>query len=222
MGKQAITPVVWDLPIRLFHWLLTISVIAAVGSVKAGNMFVHEKAGITVGALVAFRLVWGLIGSRHARFVRFVKGPAAVAAYVRARMGGDRKYHPGHAPTGGWATLLILVVLAAMASLGTMAHDDVLYEGPLAAWAGDFSNTATRLHHIGERAVIAVVALHLLAILGYRLWLKINLLPPMIHGGEDTAAGGVSTAHQIAGVVLLAAMLAVAHGLGIMAGDRFN
>lgn len=225
MRKQAKHPVVWDLPLRLFHWLLVLSVIAAVGSVKTGNMFVHEKAGITVAGLVVFRLVWGLVGSRHARFSRFVRGPLAVAAYIRKRLGGDRAYHPGHAPTGGWATVLMLAVLAGMASLGLMANDDVLYQGPLASWAGDFSGTATTLHHIGERFVIAVVVLHLLALLAYRVLLGINLLPPMIHGGEDNGPdggsdSGTSTAYQVSGVVLLAAILAVGHGLG-MGGLRY-
>ena len=220
MGKQARKPVVWDLPLRLFHWLLTLSVIAAVASVKTGNMFVHEKAGITVATLVVFRLVWGFAGSRHARFAEFMTGPAAVLSYIRKRLAGDRAYHPGHAPTGGWATVMILAVLAGMATMGLMAEDDVLYQGPLAVWAGDFTKTATKLHHIGEKFVIAVVVLHLLALLVYRMWLKINLLPPMIHGGVDSAASAnpkaPTASRQIAGVALLAAMLAVAHALGMI------
>ena len=188
-------------------------------------MFVHEKAGISVAALVVFRVLWGFVGSRNARFAQFLAGPAAVIGYIRGRLGGDRAYHPGHAPTGGWATILILAVLAGMAGMGTMAHGEILYEGPLAGWAGDFSKTATRLHHMGERLVIAVVVLHLLAILAYRLWLKIDLLPPMIHGGEDTSArgrqdAGASFARQAAGLILLFALLAAAHGLGMM-GNRF-
>ena len=225
MGKQANTPVVWDLPLRLFHWLLTVSVITSVVSVKAGNMFVHEKSGITLAALLVFRLIWGFAGSHHSRFSQFLTGPAAVLAYVRKRLGGDRAYRPGHAPTGGWATVLILAVLAVMAAFGLMAHDDVLYEGPLAAWAGDFSKTATEIHHMWAKLVIAVVVLHLLALLAYRLWLKINLLPPMIHGRADKGAAGgakatVSTSRQVAGVVLLVAVLLAAHGLGTL-GSRF-
>ena len=223
MGKQASKTVVWDLPLRVFHWLLAASVVTAFIAVKAGNMYVHEKAGITVAALLAFRLVWGFAGSRHSRFRQFVTGPGEVLAYIHRRLGGDRSYHPGHAPTGGWATVLMLAVLAGMAGLGTMAQDDVLYEGPLAALAGEFSETATNLHHMGENLVIAVVVLHLLAILLYRRWFGIDLAPRMFHGGEDISAeagAGDPAASNIGGLALMAALLALAHGLGML-GDRF-
>lgn len=211
---------IWDIPLRLFHWLLMVSVIASIGSVKAGNMFVHEKAGISVAALLIFRVIWGFAGNRHARFAHFLTGPGRVIAYIKSRMGGERGIHPGHAPTGGWATMVILMVFAGMASMGLMAHDDVLYEGPLAAWAGDFTDTATRLHHLGEKLVFAVIAMHLLAMLIYRFWLKINLVPAMLHGGRDEVRQPSSKTRQIAGVMVLAAVLITAHALG-MSGERF-
>lgn len=220
MSKTSAQAVIWDLPLRVFHWLLVAAVIASIASAKLGNTFVHEKAGITVAALVVFRLIWGFAGSHHARFARFLVGPGRVIGYLKARRDGDRQAHPGHAPTGGWATLVILLVFGAMASLGLMAHDDVLYEGPLAGWAGSFSTTATRLHHLGEKIVFAVIALHLLAMLAYGFLLKINLVPAMIHGGSDPARPPISWQHQLAGMVLLAGILAIAHSLGMM-GDRF-
>ena len=211
---------VWDLPLRVFHWALAISVFAAIGSAKNGVMFVHEKAGLTVLGLVIFRIIWGFIGSHHARFNNFMTMPKAVWDYIQSRLKGDRGYHPGHAPTGAYATLAILMVLLAMASFGTMANDDVLYEGPLAAYVGDFTNQARRIHHMIEKLVFLIIALHLVAIAVYRFKLGIKLIPPMITGGRDDTIAQISRGHQIFGLVLMAACVAATQSIGLL-GDRF-
>ena len=212
--------IIWDLPLRVFHWLLMFAVIAAIASAKAGNLFVHEKAGISVLSLILFRVIWGFIGSHHARFANFLATPKAVFAYIKKRWAGDRKHYPGHAPTGAWATLAILLVLGGMGSFGLMAQNDILYRAPLADFVGEFSKTATNFHHIGERVVIAVIALHIIALLVYRYGLKIKLLPAMLHGGKDEAAPPISKTKQIFGLVLLATILIIAHSLG-MIGNRY-
>jgi len=212
--------VVWDLPLRVFHWLLMASVIGAIVSAKIENMFLHEKFGLTVAGLVVFRIIWGISGSHHARFNRFMVPPPAVIAYIRARIAGARDHRPGHAPTGAYATILILLVLAAMAGLGLMSNDDVLYEGPLAAYVGDFTNTARTLHHRGEVVVFALIILHLAAILIYRAVLGIRLVPAMIRGGTDPQAPPVSRRHQIAGLALMMALIGAMHLLSFL-GNRF-
>lgn len=212
---------VWDLPVRLFHWVLTVSVIVAIASVKNENMFVHEKAGLTIIGLLAFRIIWGFVGNSHARFTRFLVSPGAVLAYIRRRREGDRGYHPGHAPTGGYATVAILLVLVTMVSLGLMSHDDVLYEAPLAAWAGDFSKTATLWHHRMEKLIFAVIVLHLAAIAFYRFKLGQKLIPPMIKGGHDPKSAAASWPKQIAGIVLLISLVLIAHLLGYDAGRYY-
>ena len=211
---------IWDLPLRVFHWALAISVVAAIGSAKNGVMYVHEKAGLTVLGLVIFRIIWGFIGSHHARFKNFMTMPKAVLEYIQSRRKGDRGYHPGHAPTGGYATLAILMVLLAMASFGTMANDDVLYEGPLAAYVGDFTNEARRIHHMIEKLVFLIIALHLLAIAVYRFKLGIKLIPPMVTGGRDEIITKISRGRQILGLVLMAASVAATQSIGLL-GDRF-
>ena len=87
MGKieDEVGGMIWDLPLRLFHWLLAVAVIVSIGSVKNENMFVHEKSGLTILGLLGFRLVWGVIGSHHARFVHFVKSPGEVIAYIKGQ-----------------------------------------------------------------------------------------------------------------------------------------
>ena len=212
--------VIWDLPLRVFHWVLAISVFAAIGSAKNGVMFVHEKAGLTVLGLVIFRIIWGFVGSHHARFSNFMTKPKSVWAYIQSRIKGDRSYHPCHAPTGAYATLAILMVLLAMASFGTMANDDVLYEGPLAAYVGDFTNEARRIHHMIEKLVFLIIALHLLAIAIYRFKLGIKLIPPMVTGGRDETITKISRGRQIFGLVLMAASVAATQSIGLL-GDRF-
>ena len=184
MGKieDEVGGMIWDLPLRLFHWLLAVAVIVSIGSVKNENMFVHEKSGLTILGLLGFRLVWGLIGSHHARFVHFVKSPGEVISYIRGRFAGNRDHQPGHAPSGGYATMAILLVLSVMASLGLMANDDVLYEAPLAAWAGEFTQPASFWHRRIEVLIFAIIVLHLAAIATYRFLLGQNLIPAMIHG----------------------------------------
>ena len=211
---------IWDFPLRVFHWGLAIAVFVAIGSAKNGVMYVHEKAGLTVLGLVIFRIIWGFMGSHHARFKNFMTMPKAVWAYIQSRRKGDRSYHPGHAPTGAYATLAILMVLLAMASFGTMANDDVLYEGPLAAYVGDFTNEARRIHHMIEKLVFLIIALHLVAIAVYRFKLGIKLIPPMVTGGRDDTITKISRRRQIFGFVLMAACVAATQSIGLM-GDRF-
>ena len=211
---------IWDLPLRVFHWSLAIAVFVAIGSAKNGVMYVHEKAGLTVLGLVIFRIIWGFVGSHHARFKNFMTMPKSVLDYIQTRRLGDRQHRPGHAPTGAYATLAILMVLLAMASFGTMANDDVLYEGPLAAYVGDFTNQARRIHHLIEKLVFLLIALHFLAIATYRFKLGIKLIPPMFTGGRDDTIIKISRRHQIFGLVLMAAIVAATQSIGLL-GDRF-
>ena len=108
---------VWDAPVRVFHWLLAASFVGAYITAESERWrLVHVTLGYTVGALVVFRLLWGLVGTRHARFSAFVRGPAAVAAYLRSLPGGGGEHPVGHNPAGGWA-IVGLLTLAAL-SLG--------------------------------------------------------------------------------------------------------
>lgn len=212
---------IWDLPLRVFHWLLLLSVVAAFISVKVtGNMFVHEKAGLTALGLILFRLIWGFVGGHHARFHNFITRPSAVIAYINSRRNGDRHYQPGHAPTGAYATVVILSVLLLMASLGLMANDDVLYEGPLAAFVGDFTNQARQYHHNVSKLVIVMIIIHLAAIAIYRFKLKIKLIPAMVHGGKDDKTRRLSGSYQLFGLTLMAACIAASQSIGLI-GDRF-
>jgi len=216
-------PAVWDLPLRVFHWMLALSVFAAIGTAKNGAMYWHEKAGLTILGLLVFRLIWGVIGGHHARFQHFMTSPQRAIEYLREglREKGERPHQPGHAPTGAYATIAIIAVLSMMVGFGLMANDDVLYEGPLAAFVGaSFSDTARFWHHNLEKAVFLLIALHLLAIAIYRFRFQVRLIPAMVHGGEDQSIPAISKSRQIFGLILLALLIAASQSLSLL-GDRF-
>jgi cytochrome b len=180
MSASAHTVRVWDAPLRIFHWGLVASVTTAIASgLKGGDwMELHGKAGIAIAGLLAFRLVWGVVGSETARFTSFVRGPSAIAAYLRGRWQGL-----GHNPLGALSVLAILALLSAQVVTGLFGNDEIAFSGPLSAWVSeDTSIWMTGKHRLLVYGVYAILALHILAILGYRVFKKESLVPPMVTG----------------------------------------
>jgi cytochrome b len=210
---------VWDLPLRLFHWGLVVSVFVSVGSAKTGVMFVHEKSGLTILGLVIFRLIWGFIGSPTARFSHFIKGPSAVFAVLRALFHKQSDTASGHSALGGWAVLALLGITLYLPLTGMVSSDDILYEGPLAFLLPDMMRTMTEFHHYGEKLLFTLIALHLAAMAVYYLRLKKNLIPAMVTGRRRGATGisaTVSRAHNFGGLLLLCLCIGGAHLLALL------
>ncbi len=201
---------VWDWPLRLFHWLLLLAVVAAYLTQRFGAMEWHQRIGLTIVGLIVFRLVWGFVGTRHARFVEFLRGPAAVRTYLRGEWKGL-----GHNPLGGWSVLLLLLTPLGMAVTGLFANDDISFSGMLSAWVDkSLSDRLTNLHYLGFNFLLALVGLHLAAILFYRLKRRVDLVRPMLTGWKETdAASGEKKDHRIAGLPALA----LASGIATMA-----
>ena len=208
---------VWDLPLRVFHWLLVFCVFAAIGSAKADVMWAHERFGLTIMALVVFRIIWGFVGGYHARFVNFVRSPVAVMAYLRNS--GDRQgSHPaGHNPLGAYSVLALLAIAGAMSGSGVFSTDGILFDGPVAHLMPDSTNMASKVHHRLQFGVFALVALHIGAILFYRWRKQQHLTTAMVTGrSRDMVTGpdgGISLRHTIAGFALMLILLTVAHAL---------
>lgn len=188
---------VWDLPVRLFHWLLLALVVGAVATVKVGGnaMIWHGRIGQAILALIVFRIVWGFVGSTTARFTQFVRGPGAILDYLRGRWRGI-----GHSPLAALSVLALLIVIGAQATTGLFATDDIAFNGPL--YRAVSASTATQLsgwHRQAEWLIYGLIALHLTAILFYRLVRKDDLVTPMITGNkavtdpqaEPTRGGGL-------------------------------
>ncbi|MFP5394108.1 MAG: cytochrome b/b6 domain-containing protein [Gammaproteobacteria bacterium] len=123
---------VWDLPTRLFHWLLVAAVTVAIVTGELGGdwMAVHGKAGLAIVGLVSFRLVWGLVGSTHARFLSFIPTPGRVRSYLTGRWEGH-----GHNPVGALSVFALLAALGVQAGTGLFANDDIAFTGPLYRWS---------------------------------------------------------------------------------------
>ena len=176
---------VWDLPTRLFHWILVVCVAVSVVTGNIGGLYMryHEWSGVAILVLVFFRVVWGVFGGRYVRFTAFVAGPGEVAAYARKLFDRDGERHLGHNPLGGWAILAMLAILGTQAGTGLFATDDILTEGPLVHWVGDgLSDLLTRIHHLNKLMLIGLVVVHLSAVTFYYLVKGDNLLVPMLTG----------------------------------------
>jgi cytochrome b len=159
-------------------------------SAKIGGAWAewHFRSGYTILALLVFRLMWGCAGNRHARFASFVRGPRAIASYLAGRDSpGD-----GHSPLGGWSVLAMLSVLLVQAGAGLFANDAIVNEGPLAKLvSAAASDRLTTIHRWGEKALIALVALHVGAACYYLVVRRRNLIAPMVSGdrpGSGSAA----------------------------------
>jgi cytochrome b len=206
---------VWDLPLRLFHWLLLIAVSAAFITIWAkSDRNLHMLAGYSVLTLLLFRIVWGFIGGEHARFFNFVKGPGAVLSYLGALSSG--KHDPtrtGHNALGALSVLALLLSLAFQAVSGLFNYDDELNDGPLRKLISEsLSDKLHVAHSINQWIILGLIVLHVLAIVFYRFVKKDDLVSPMITGSK-TLPADASTANAAGGSALLGAIvLAVAAG----------
>src|SRR5690606_30578411 len=186
---------VWDLPTRVFHWALVACIIGAYVTVKLGGLWMdwHTRFGLAVLALIIFRLIWGVVGPRYARFSQFVRGPRTVLAYLRGRLAPVA----GHNPLGAFSVIALLLIIGTQAGSGLFANDDVMTSGPLAYLDNAWSSRLTWLHNINEWIIIAVVALHVCAILWYRFFLKKNLVRAMVLGDMQIDATSAWRADEI-------------------------
>ncbi|TAN56314.1 MAG: cytochrome B [Rhodospirillales bacterium] len=206
---------VWDLPTRLFHWTLVLLVILSFISAKKGPMSLHQLSGLSILALVLFRLVWGFVGGTHARFADFVKGPRAAIGYLRDLMKGGHPLWIGHNPVGGLMVLALLAALLAQASLGLFGNDDISFEAPLSKFVSKAaSDAATGWHALLFKGLLALVAMHIGAALFYLLAKKDNLIWPMITGWKALPERLAQHKAQM-GHPLLAAAILGATGLAV-------
>jgi cytochrome b len=212
---------VWDLPVRLFHWVLVALLGYSWWSGEHHDMDWHRLSGYTILALIVFRIYWGVFGSRTARFAQFVRGPRAAFTYLGKL--GKRPYEAadGHNPIGGWSVILMLAALSVMVLAGLFAVDvDGLESGPLADYVSfDTGRWAAGVHHLTFNVLLALVALHVAAILFYLIGLRHNLVTPMLHGRRRAGAEpvaerlGASPLRAVIGIVIAGGLAyAVAKG----------
>jgi len=195
---------IWDLPTRVFHWLLAACVIGAwLTAESERSRMLHLALGYSAGVLVAWRVVWGFVGSRYARFTEFVRSPAAALSYLRgylpaARAAGQAQTHyVGHNPAGGWAVLALLAVVALAVGTGWVTSQDDSAE----LWAG--------LHALAGNGIMVLVGLHAAAVIVTGLLHRENLVRAMVNGYKRARSGeGIPGAFTLLGLVLGCAVAA--------------
>lgn len=187
---------IWDAPVRVFHWLMVFSFAGAYLTAESERWrLVHVTLGYTMVGLVAFRLLWGLIGTRHARFSSFVRGPGAIARYLRSLVTGRPEHHAGHNPAGALAIVALLGMSLVVAATGWATYNDI------GAWAED-------LHEGVASVMLAIVGVHVLAVV-LASWLhRSNLIGAMVTGRRvGRPEEGVRSAwRSVAALMLVAAM----------------
>jgi len=198
---------VWDPWVRLTHWAVALLVPFSWWTAETARFDLHFRSGYAILALVLFRILWGFAGSDTARFARFVRGPAEALRHLRHLLRRDAPLEAGHNAAGALMVLLLLGLLLAQAVAGLFADDAILARGPLARRVEDhWSDLATRLHLRLFWVLLACVALHVAAVLAYRVLLGRDLVKPMVTG--RMAAPGLESPRM--GSNLLAAILLAA------------
>jgi cytochrome b len=158
-----------------------------------------------------FRILWGFVGPKHARFASFLKGPSGIWKYARALGAGTMIETAGHNPLGGLSVILLLALVSFQAFTGLFATDDIVWTGPYyGAVSSDWAERLTAWHHMNFNFILAAVVLHLLAIGFYLFVKKQNLVGAMLHGKKHVTANDAITRSEIVRaliVIVIAAAL---------------
>jgi cytochrome b len=188
---------VWDAPVRVFHWLMVLSFAGAWLTAESERwQVVHVTLGSTMAGLIAFRVLWGLIGTRYARFASFVRGPRAVAGYLRSLLRGRPEHHVGHNPAGALAIVALLLLAGLVTFTGWSTYNDF---GPRWLW---------KLHEGAASFMLALVGVHVAAV-ALASWLhRENLVGSMISGRKTVPPReGIRHAWRSVAAIMLVGVL---------------
>lgn len=188
---------VWDLPTRVFHWSLALSFLGAwLTSESEYWKLWHVSFGYSMALLIAFRLIWGIVGTRYARFSAFIRGPGAIVAYFRSWLARRPAHYVGHNPAGALAILAILGVTAVLVASGYASYEEIGGE-----WLSE-------MHEVLANLLMAIVVLHIAAVVLTSLAHKENLVRAMLTGKKIVAAGEEIRSSRPIFALILVGMLA--------------
>ena len=193
-SSDVLRPVrVWDLPTRVFHALLIVSMAGLIltGEVGGAALQWHFYFGYSVLSLVLFRVLWGFVGGHWSRFASFVPSPASLKAYVRGLLSGHHSPSVGHNPMGALSVLAMLALLLIQVFTGFISDDEIASSGPWTPLvSGDWIELATEYHgDVGKVLLILLVVLHVASILFYKRVKQEDLVTPMIRGDKTLPEG---------------------------------
>ena len=207
---------VWDLPTRLFHWLLVVLIALQYATAEFHflDMEWHFRFGYATLALIVFRLLWGVFGSQTSRFAAFVRGPSTVFRHTVSLLSNKAATSVGHNPLGGWSVLVLLASVLLQAISGLFASDGIDTQGPLSDKLTTAAvKTWTRIHDWNQDILLILIALHVLAIALYYLLRQENLLGPMITGRKLVETSPLRFAGMLRAFVVLAIAIAAVAAL---------
>jgi cytochrome b len=175
---------VWDLPIRVFHWLLVLCIVGSLVSANLGNNAIewHAYFGYSVLTLLIFRILWGFVGSTHARFTSFFPNREKILNYLQ----GNAPRVLGHNPLGALSVFALLLVLSVQVLTGLFVDDEITFQGPLAKYVSNSLVSILSEIHEGNQVVIYVlITIHIAAIIYYKKFKGEDLITPMIRGDKE-------------------------------------
>lgn len=170
-GKLRQSIMVWDMPVRVFHWLLVICFAGAWLTSESERLaMIHYAFGYTAGLLVLIRLVWGVIGTRYARFSQFLKSPKAVIEHFLVMLRGHPHQDVGHNPAGGLVMFALMLLILLIGFTGYLTVKEF------------FGNFASEIHEAAASLVLGLVIVHIIAAAGMSVIERQNLVRSMVTG----------------------------------------
>ena len=198
---------VWDIPVRLFHWLLVLCLFGQwlTAEVLEDAMDIHFYIGYFALGLIIFRLIWGFVGTKYAKFNSFISGPKAMLTYIQSLKSKQHVFSIGHNSVGGLILPAVIILVGLQAISGLFTTDDIVYSGPYYASAGtELQQWMQWLHHNIFDILLAIIGLHLVAIGWYLVFLKHNLIRPMLDGKKAiTEKEGIGHSQLIKAILVV-------------------
>ena len=175
---------VWDLPLRLFHWLLVFCIVGSLISVNLGGNAIewHARFGYCILTLLLFRITWGFIGSTHARFTSFFPTRQGLLNYLQ----GKGPEYLGHSPLGALSVFALLFALSLQVATGLFVDDEIAFQGPFAKYVSNATvSLLSRIHEANQVVIYILIAIHIAAIIYYKKFKGKNLVKPMFDGNKE-------------------------------------
>ncbi|MBV1910322.1 MAG: cytochrome b/b6 domain-containing protein [Kangiellaceae bacterium] len=214
---------VWDLPLRLFHWLFAVSILASWYTAEQEGELIelHMQLGYFILGLVIFRLVWGVVGTKHSRFEHFFPKPSTIYIYLKTLRHTEESKHAGHNPLGSLMVILMITLILLQAVSGLFVNDDIFSSGPYYGVVSKGVEQAMMfIHHNAFDLMIAAIGLHISTIFYYRFHRKVDLITPMINGKkpaiEISKDDEISHSKIIAAIIVTIAVTAFIYWLVVL------
>ncbi len=171
---------VWDINLRIFHWLLVFFITFSIISAKIDNLFLHQYFGSISLGLIIFRIFWGFFGSYNAIFKNFFYGPKEIFNYLKGKKVNNKK--TGHNPLGSLSVFSFYILITVLSISGLFSSDDILFDGPLVSYLPEYTIHFTKIHNLSHYFIYFLITIHILAIFYYQLIKKQKLINQMIDG----------------------------------------